>query len=121
LVSVIPPPKVLVADPITARLVVVAVPLTMRFVVEALVVAVRVPIVPCPIVAEGAVRIPVSERFEAFILCAVIFPALTPRKVEVPEVAVKLKPVTKPKTSRKLFVVVFEAPMSTCAVVVAGR
>jgi hypothetical protein len=58
-----PPPKVEVALPITARLLVVAVPDTTRFVVDALVVAVKLPMVADPMVARLAVREVVAVRF----------------------------------------------------------
>jgi hypothetical protein len=45
----------------------------------------------------------------------------TPRKVLVPEVAVKVKPTMEPKTSSMAVEVVELAPIKTCAVVVDGR
>ena len=121
-----------VVVPVTTRLVVVAVPETTSCEVDADDVAVSVPTVAAPSVAlpmtfpvTFPVRLPVitpeTERFEALMFAPVIFPADTPRKVEVPDVAVKLKPVMLPKTSRSDVVVVFEAPIKTWAVVVDGR
>jgi hypothetical protein len=117
---------------VTTRLVVVAVPETTSCEVEAELVAVSVPTVALPRIAfpvtfpvrfpvKAPVMTPATERFAALMLFAVMLPVLTPRKVEVPLVAVKEKPVMEPKTSRTLFVVVLDAPMSTCAVVVEGR
>ena len=106
----------------TTRFVVVAVPETTRFVLDAVPPVTRDPVTArFDVVALPDRRVPERERFAPLMLPAVMFPEETPRKVEVPEVAVKLKPVTVPKTSSMESVVVFAAPTSTWAVVVEGR
>jgi hypothetical protein len=130
----------------TTRLVVVAVPETTSCDVDALEDTTRIPVValvvviPLPVAvifpavsdpmfAAGPeeepvtfpVMLPDTERFDALMFDAVMLPAETPRKVEVPLVAVKLNPVMEPKTSSTEVVVVLEAPTSTWAEVVEGR
>ncbi len=106
---------------VTTRFVVVAVPLTTNCDVDALVVAVSVPMVAPPRVADGAVMSEETERFAVLRLVKVPLVPESPRKVEVPEVAVKLKPTMEPKTSSIAVEVVELAPMSTCAEEVEGR